>query len=189
MLQAYENCRERDAAEPRPIHATDAQQRAIPAELARQLRSVALLSDQTLPLRTATTQAQVRKGRFDCWPATSLVSDEHHLDIPRRLRLELLVANEVPGQQVDPGVASVTMVKQRELDRHFAASGDGWARFEARFPGSTRFERATRAVISADGNHAGSVIPHICGGHCDRGGIACLHHDDGAWKLVTHDNP
>jgi hypothetical protein len=204
-LDAYDAYREREAAEPKPIPASDAQQVAIvralllahdyeaphmpPTEadeaLAPEPEDWPLLVDRTIRLRPPCTAAA--SGSAPCSPNIVANDDMAQIDIlvyefrhvTLKLRRELLLANARSSAMPLPGIDGVRLVSST---RGFTPIVDA-AFFQAN-PGAAGIVHVSRAVLTEDGTQALIYAVHHCGKWCESSSLFVLERRAGEWMLA-----
>lgn len=180
-VHSYREYQESKAAEPNPIVASTAQQNAIVAAVGLGFGNKSLLSDRTAAL---CSDASPPRKHLDCWHIDSLDASDFYMDFPVRLRRELLMANAERAMQGNPGLESVAMVEQSEIDRITREGGRG-EEFWQRFPDTYSYQQVSRAVLSADGTHALIAVGNFCGSNCgSSGGLIYLREAQGSWRVA-----
>ena len=202
---AVEARRARQAAEPKPIPATDAQQAAIVRALLlahdyEALRAPAtepddarapepedwpVLVDRTIRLRPPCPDAA--SGGAPCSPDFVGNDDIAEIDIliyefrevPLKLRRELLLANARSSAMPSPGIDGVRLVSPT---RGFAPVADA-AFFQAN-PGAAGIVRVSRAVLTEDGTQALIYAVHDCGRWCQSTYLFVFERRAGEWALA-----
>jgi hypothetical protein len=116
--------------------------------------------------------------------ADSLLNMEFDAMIPRKLREELLAANQSSIRLQDPGVARVHLASRATVADLLAGLG-WWRDFYRVFPGSGGVIEVSRAVLNQDGTRALIYVSHRCDGTCGSGTLHYFQHVDGEWRVLT----
>jgi hypothetical protein len=167
--EALEEWREREAAQPRPIPVSDAQQAQIARAIvdsgafklvpppdaagAAKTRSRAWVVDRTVAMGNCPTRPE--DVAFCTWSemaAEELRVDDYYPGLPRRWRLELIEANSSEQPIADPGSSDVTWISS---DVAVAVNTPvEWDVLRAGDPALSGFLRLSRAVLSPDHGEA-----------------------------------
>ena len=112
----------------------------------------------------------------------SIYTTDLDSDIPHRLRLELIAANDHAVRAVDPGLSWVIYSQYGSVAEVLKGT-DPWQEFYATFPGSIGLIEASRAVISHDHHHALIYIGHYAHGLAGRGSLHYLTRTGKTWSI------
>ncbi|MGQ4583898.1 hypothetical protein [Lysobacter sp. F60174L2] len=181
---------QRWATMPRPDPATDAEQREILRALSRGdtfLRTRGASPPTHGPDRPRVTLSDesvvICEGSKPfvpdmphCPHVSGIVAADWDNRIPRKLRQELVLANQTSRPIPDPDVAGVVLRPAAQVHKSISA-----ARFGDLGGGS--YVRVSRAVLSDDGQRALIYVDYRCGSLCGAGFIHDLVRDGDRWRL------
>jgi len=111
-----------------------------------------------------------------------IASSDFSGEIPKDL-LENLILSNLEYKSL-PTVAwpDVTISPRGVIDRIFDGGG-WWNDFYKEFPDASGFLEVSRAVLTADGNHAVIYAGYHCGGLCGIGTIHLMTRKDDVWQI------
>ena len=192
IMHAVQEHRQRIAARPDPVPASDLEQRQIVRAVLEggagllvapgERRKVILLK-ATVSLcglnhgsNEATTRCATRPS------VDSIAATDFDTDIPRKLRLQLIAANHHPVSVPDPQLPWV--IYSPYPSKHEALKGtDPWGNFYVMFPGSGGLVEVSRAVLSHDKRHALIYMGHYAHGLAGRGSLHYLVRTGDTWLV------
>jgi hypothetical protein len=204
VTHAIHDRAEASASEPHPIIATDAEQRNIIATLLSERRhffvrpldsngnllpmpevGALVLIDSSLVVCDSEERDQVQPK--EC-PGPSLFPEiaavDYESGIPRRLRLELIAASRTSGLVPNPELSKVIYGTRADAEVLFN-KGPRWEVFGAKFPGAVGYIEYSRAVLSADGQHALIYQARYCHGLCfSAGDLDYLERSGRTWRVL-----
>ena len=188
-LHALDQEQIRRASEPKPIVASPDVQLEIAREIIRD--SVNPKGGPTFTTVVLdSTAAFCVPGAAGSDPACSPISLDDSLssieldtEVPRKLRMELLLANRSSIVTPDPGVAGAIFKSRERLSRIFSG-GDGWTSFHSEFPDAHGYLELSRAVLSRDGKHALMYSAFHCGWLCGLGTLIHLEKTPTGWRVT-----
>lgn len=100
--------------------------------------------------------------------------------LPRKLRLELLLANKAAVALADPKLPGVRFARSSEVEQVLR---DGfWDGFYSRYPDTAGMLRVSIAVVSEDRSKALIYFEHVCGGLCGTGDLYLLDRTQTGWR-------
>jgi len=193
----------RREAVPRPIIATDAQQRDIlrvllsgdgfegvppppplpgqpPAPRTRQ--AIVLLDISPSFCRDAETGAPQPEACASSSFTKAILFQDNGNPIPLKLREELVAANVIRTNIPDPGIGRVIYFPTSGGRLHPA--DQGWEAFYAQFPSAAAVVDVSRAILSKDGQHAVIYAGQSCGGLCGNGGLHYFVRSGESWREI-----
>ncbi len=104
-------------------------------------------------------------------------------DLPLAFRKALIESNRTSSVQViPPGRPTIPMSSQ---EIHRQVSQGYWEAFYDRYPGSAGVIRASRGILSVDGQQALLYVEHRCDGLCGTGALIVMRHVHGQWLVET----
>ena len=104
---------------------------------------------------------------------------------PRKLRQELVLANQAPSQLHLSGIHDTRVARSSDIQKIFA---DGWWNdFYKKYPGTSGFARISKPVLTKDRNHALIYISQHCDGLCGTGTIHFLIRSGSSWRIVKEE--
>lgn len=104
------------------------------------------------------------------------------VDVPRRLKRELLLANVIEASIPDVGLPTVHRTASSDVDAIFEAGG--WEDFYSRYPATAGTLQASLPVLTEDGSRALIFVEQACGGLCGTGYVHLLQRTPQGWKQV-----
>jgi hypothetical protein len=104
---------------------------------------------------------------------------------PRKLREELLLANQEKHSLELPGIPGTKMVPAADIQRIFKAGW--WSDFYKKYPDTSGFAEVSRPVLSEDRQQALVYIAHHCDGVCGTGTILLLAREGSEWRVVKQE--
>ena len=148
-----------------------------PGEAPRpELKRILVLADQSLCLAETTKPGCVSEFADD------LLISELDAFAPRKLRLELVAANQAPQHLDLRGIPATKVVSSSEIQKIF--KGGWWDDFYKRYPATSGFVRVSQSVLTKDRQQALIYVAHYCGGLCGTGTVLLLKRSGSTWRIV-----
>lgn len=104
---------------------------------------------------------------------------------PRKLRLELVAANQTPHSLDLSSIPGTTVVRSSEIQQIFESGW--WDDFYKRYPGTSGFARISQPVLTKDRRQALIYVAHRCDGLCGTGTIHLLARSGSSWRIVKEE--
>ena len=103
----------------------------------------------------------------------------------RKLREELLLANQEKHSLELSGISGTKVVPAADIQRIFKAGW--WSEFYKKYPDASGFAEVSRPVLTKDRQQTLIFIAHHCGGLCGTGTILLLAREGSEWRVVKQE--
>ena len=111
-----------------------------------------------------------------------LLAPEFDSVAPRKLRQELILANQTPSRLQLTGIPNTRVVRSNDLQKIFA--NGWWPDFYRRYPDTAGFAEISKPILTEDRSQALVFLSHHCDGLCGSGTIHFLVRSGSSWRVV-----
>ncbi len=118
-------------------------------------------------------------------PADWILIPELDSIAPRKLRQELILANQTPSQLYLSGIPKTKVAGSSDIQKIFA--NGWWNDFYKKYPGTSGFARITNPVLTKDRSQALIYISQHCDGLCGTGTVLLLVRLGSSWRIIKEE--